>query len=292
VDEKVLNDHRLYEKNKDKKGLIEQIEFPSIQKKETAQYIFEFINFLGARSVNNSISGFSRLEEIKVHLLNQWSLLFQRLLFESRTSRKEQQRYRDFSESLSDLKAVILASVATPGLRETAKGAIQFRHLIEFVSNLRRVDSREVLSSNISWEALLQKAGIVEMMMQDDPGVRWKREVLLILDDGTFYICRYGLNVLDQMGQLWAEFVTLESKSRAAIIDALLEDGGMRRSVMLRYRPTQVADYLASSAGAGVGDRVQDAPSDAAPSNETAEPTPVQPPAPPLSGPIASDGPG
>ena len=37
VDEKVLHDHHVYERNKDKKEIIEQIEFPSIQKKDTAR---------------------------------------------------------------------------------------------------------------------------------------------------------------------------------------------------------------------------------------------------------------
>lgn len=66
VDDKVLHDHHVYERNKDKKDVIEHIEFPSIQKKETARYIFEFINFLGHRVTNNSITGFSRLEEIRL----------------------------------------------------------------------------------------------------------------------------------------------------------------------------------------------------------------------------------
>ena len=54
VDARVMHDHLFYEKNKDK-GIIESIEFPSIEKRETAIYIFEFINFLRFRSKNNSI---------------------------------------------------------------------------------------------------------------------------------------------------------------------------------------------------------------------------------------------
>jgi len=80
VDEKVLHDHHVYEKNKDKEEVIDHIEFPSIQKRETAKYIFEFINFLSHRVTNNSITGFSRLDDIRNHITAQWSQLFQRLL--------------------------------------------------------------------------------------------------------------------------------------------------------------------------------------------------------------------
>jgi len=124
VEEQVLHDHLVYEKNKDKKDVVEKIDFPSIQKKESAKYIFEFINFLSHRVTNNSITSFSRLDDIRAHLTGQWSQLFQRLILEGRTRTHEERRFRDFAEQMEDLKAVILASVATPNLREIAKGAI------------------------------------------------------------------------------------------------------------------------------------------------------------------------
>ena len=80
IDDKVMHDHHVYERNKDKADIIDQIEFPSIQKRETAKYIFEFINFLTHRVTNNSITSFTRLEEIRLHLLGKWSQLLQRLL--------------------------------------------------------------------------------------------------------------------------------------------------------------------------------------------------------------------
>lgn len=94
VDERVLHDHHVYEKNKDKKEVIDQIEFPSIQKRETAKYIFEFINFLSHRTTNNHVLPYSRLEDIRAQLTSQWSQLFQRLLVEGRTRAQESRRYR------------------------------------------------------------------------------------------------------------------------------------------------------------------------------------------------------
>src|SRR5690606_42048929 len=64
------------------------------------------------------------------------------LLSENRNRSIESRRYMDFSERLDDLKAVIMASIATPNLRDTARGAIQFRHLITFLSSLHAPNLR------------------------------------------------------------------------------------------------------------------------------------------------------
>lgn len=70
IDSKVLHDHLFYEKNKDK-GFLDSLEFPSIEKKDSAIYIFEFINFLRLRSKNNSIIEFSKLSDIEDYLRKQ-----------------------------------------------------------------------------------------------------------------------------------------------------------------------------------------------------------------------------
>lgn len=245
VDEKVMHDHQVYERNKDKADIIDQIEFPSIQKRETAKYIFEFINFLTHRASNNSITSFSRLEEIRLHLLSQWSQLFQRLLLEGRTRTHEMRRYRDFSERIEDLKAVVLASLTSPDLRTTAKGAVQYRHLISFVSELRHADPRELLVSNFSWEEMLTQARIVETRPVVDEERNFNGRVYLILDDGTFYVCRFPMRMLDDMRIEWSSFQKLEPHSREAIVDALLENRDSRRMGMLRYHHETVEEYLA-----------------------------------------------
>lgn len=248
VDDKVMHDHHVYERNKDKVDIIDQIEFPSIQKRETAKYIFEFINFLTHRVTNNSITSFTRLEEIRLHLLSQWSQLLQRLLMESRTKTKELRRYRDFSERLDDLKAVVMASLATPDLRETAKGAIQFRTLIRFVSGLRFVDNRTLLLSGSSWDQILQQARIVEVRTVNDDDRPPFANLYLVLDDKTFYNCRYPQRILDDLRLDWASFQKIEPHSREAIVDALLEDREARRMSMLRYVDKNIEEYMVSRA--------------------------------------------
>lgn len=246
VDERVLHDHHVYEKNKDKKEVIDLIEFPSIQKKEAAKYIFEFINFLSHRTTNNSVLAYGRLEDIRLHLASQWSQLFQRLLLESRTSAQEARRYRHFSERIDDLKAVVLASLATPDLRETAKGAVQFRHLIGFVSSFVSVDHRNLLLSDLSWEALLAAAGIVEIRCFEEAGRdRMVRpESYLVRADKTFYALRWPWKALDDFGLDWSAFQRLERDSRKAIVAALLEDRERRRFGPLRFIDGNIDDYL------------------------------------------------
>lgn len=236
VDEKVMHDHNLYERNKEKSHIIDQVEFPSIQKRETAKYIFEFINFLSHRVTNNSIMPFSRLEEIRSHLSSQWSQMLQRLLMETRTQTRELRRYSDFSERIEDLKAVIMASLSTANIRKTAQGAVQFRSLIGFVSALQNVDNRGLLLSNGTWDKVLREAHIVEIRSPDDS------LTCLVLEDGTFYLSRNSRSFFDKLRNDWAPFKDLDPRTREAIVDALLEVPD--RMLMLRHMDMDIETYL------------------------------------------------
>lgn len=247
IEDKVLHDHLVYEKNKSKKEIIDVIEFPSIQKKETALYIFEFINFLSHRFSNNSVIGFSSLEEIRTHLLQQWSQLFQRLLSESKTKSVEAQRIKDFSESLEDLKAVVLASLTASDHRTTAKGAVQYRQLISFAAGFVVPNIRELLLSNLSWEELLNRANIKEIRERRDDG-GFSSSCYLICNDGTFYLCRMNPQFVRDLGTRWTGFRSLEDASREAIVDALLEDQSSRRIFMLRHLNKTLDEYLSERA--------------------------------------------
>lgn len=244
VDDKVLHDHHVYEKNKDKKEIIDAIEFPSIYKKETAKYIFEFINFLTHRVKNNSITSFIRLEDIKGALISQWSQLFQRLLSENRNRAVESRRYMDFSERIEDLKAIVLASIATPNLRDTARGAIQYRHLVLFISSLNVPDHKLLLTSDMSWDDVLKHAGIVDIR-ENDTENGFRSDIFMILQDGTFYRCRYPRRFIEDIKIDWNNFVKLDKSNREAISDALLEDKETRRHPAVRYVPKNFEDYIA-----------------------------------------------
>lgn len=243
VDEKVLHDHHVYEKNKDKPSVMKEIEFPSIQKKDTAKYIFEFINFLTHRTSNNSVSSFSKLDDIKTTLVGQWSQLFQRLLSESKNSRNESKRYADFSESIEDLKAVVLASITTPNLRETARGAIQYRHLISFLNGFQAENLYDLLVSDFNWEELFEKLEISDIKeIESDKGYRPK--VYLIKNDGTFYSYRFPARILEDIKMDWISFINVDKESRKAIIEATLQDSGSRRNRDLNYISENFEEYL------------------------------------------------
>lgn len=79
----VLQDHRLYEANK-AKTFSTDIVYPSIQKQETAAYIFEFINFLRHRATGNSLFAFASLDEITRTLNKQLSALLRKALHAGR----------------------------------------------------------------------------------------------------------------------------------------------------------------------------------------------------------------
>ena len=93
IQEDVLSDHKLYEKNKDNE-IINLIKFPSIEKQETARYIFEFINAVRKRNRGNNIFPFGRINDIEEILKKQWASLFQKLLKEKIIQEKDENSER------------------------------------------------------------------------------------------------------------------------------------------------------------------------------------------------------
>ena len=83
VDTGVMNDYEFWKRNKEN-GINNKIEYPHIEKQETAKYIFNFIDYIGSLHNGNSIASFSNLDNIKNHLRKQWAALFQRFLKEQR----------------------------------------------------------------------------------------------------------------------------------------------------------------------------------------------------------------
>src|SRR5262249_18528775 len=100
VEEKVMHDQLVYQKNKE---ISDKIRFPSLEKLESARYIFEFISFLQHRNKGNAVIPFSRLEDIETHLVKQWGSLFQKLLREQRDHAHEARRMFTISEQIEDI---------------------------------------------------------------------------------------------------------------------------------------------------------------------------------------------
>lgn len=221
INEKVLHDHNVYEKNKDK-PIISEISFPSIEKPESAKYIFEFINFLRHRTENNSFCPFSKNEDIELFLKKQWSALFQRLLLEQRLKQSERRRMDYMAEQLEDLKTAIMTSITAPDLKETARGAIRYRRLVDFVKAFELEDLYQVLMSKISWEELLNKANIVSVKQIPDSRST-RNNAALILKNGTFYETRFPYGIISRLSIDWEAFVQTKEEAKKAIIDSILE---------------------------------------------------------------------
>ena len=249
IDERVWQDHATYEKNK-AKPIIDSIEFSSIEKPDTAKFVFEFINFLRHRFVGNSVTPYSKYQDIEDALRKQWSGLFQRLLAEQRLKRVETRRIDALTEQFEDLKAAILSSVGSKNEREVARGVVRYRRLFDFVRGFELPEYSFVLTGAHSWPEFFQHLGVVETrdaVLERDPRVLGPRPVsFLIRADGTFYEVRFPFR-LSELSLDWEAFVKLSPDVRSIIFDALNEMKSSPPNRYVRYVPQQLSEYLAES---------------------------------------------
>lgn len=238
VDSGIMRDHLTYEKNKSK-DIIGQIEFSSIDKPETAAYIFEFINFLRLRNENNSIFEFSRFEDIETQLKKQWSGLFQRLLSEQRLRSTDGRSIDLLSSQIADLKAAVLGSISNAELKDTAKGAIRFRSLIDFtyslVNEIAPEKYDEIIRTDKSWHEILTDLGIIKMTQPDRSRDRYLTNAILIHTDGTYYRTRMPLARLYRFAEEWDDFKELGEDAKTAIISAIIDSRNGRASQLVTH---------------------------------------------------------
>lgn len=248
----VHRDHLIYEKNKHDEEIIKKITFPSLHRNETASYIFEFINFISHRTSNNSIFSFSSIDDIRSQLRSQWAHLFQRLLQESVSRERQVHQYRAFGEQIEDLKAVILATVGTPQLRDTAKGVLRFRNLVEFLNSLKFPDKRRDILSNLEWDDLLSRADVKDIVfLPEDNFDRTDRSSLfLIKKDRTFYRMRGTPRTIEKFAEDWTEFKHLDEQARSAVYEAVVEAQEGRPALFwMRYFEHNWDEYLNNKIG-------------------------------------------
>lgn len=220
----------MYEKNKGK-SIINEIEFPAIEKAETAVFIFEFINFLRHRARGNSVFSFSKVQDIEDTLKKQWSGLFQKLLQEQRTQSTERKRIDNLSEQFADLKTAILTSIGSSNERDVARGVVRYRRLLDFVRSLGLKDTKFVFKNKPTWEELLHEGDVVEMLdISDNPEFQMQRRsmgprggIYLIKSDRTYYEMRMSSDLFHNLSLEWESFVELADDTREIIYDALSE---------------------------------------------------------------------
>ena len=240
VDEKVMHDHFVYQKNKD---IADKIKFPSIEKPESARYIFEFISFLLQRNKGNSVIPFGRIEDIENHLLKQWGALFQKLLKEQRDQVQETRKLFTISEQIEDIKTAIISTIGNAQSRDVARSVIKYRRLSDFLSGLSFPDFTIVTEGLCGFEELLETAGVIKVRDIPDRQTSFGR-VALIKTDGTFYEMRMSQEFLSRIAIDWASFSTLSPEVRKIVFEAISDMGRMGPG-LLRYRQEQFDDYFA-----------------------------------------------
>ncbi len=237
IDCKVIADHYLYERNKDKE-FINEIDFPSIDRKDTAVYIFKFINYLRLRHHNNSIFEFSKISDIQNILRKQWSSQLQRLLQEDRNRTSNAKQNDRFLESLQEIKSLILSTINTESGKEIGKGVLNFRSLIRFCLSMNVPDVRDLVMSDLSWGDLMKKFGIIRVTMLSHRG---RREEIFVKEDETIYINR-GVSS-EIYTSKWDQFKVLKKEVKESVFDSIAESE-QHFLLPLRYRPVKFDDYI------------------------------------------------
>ncbi|MDO6685891.1 MULTISPECIES: DUF4062 domain-containing protein [unclassified Agarivorans] len=111
VKEDVLADHHVYQKNKGKRH-SKNIEYPSMEKQEYAENIFDFIDTVRSPSKNNGFFGFKFARDLHDSLRKQWSGMF----FDFLSQRNVSNQLKTTNESVSNL------SIASKKIEELIKG--------------------------------------------------------------------------------------------------------------------------------------------------------------------------
>lgn len=239
----VLKDHHVYERNKTNVEIIDKIDFPSIEKKETAKYIFEFINYIRGRSANNSLYSFENVEDIRNCLRGQWAQLFQKLLKERLNNEKARRELRTVSAQIDDLKAALITSIGNDQLKETAKGALQFRRLIDFLTAVLPPTEHGLILSDSDWIDLMTRAGVDHLITHAFNGSS-RPEAVMIKYDKKFLRFRGTIRMFQKIVSDWDDFKVLPDATREAVFKALKEASDTRPGMVIRQYDVEWGEYL------------------------------------------------
>ncbi len=251
VEKKVYYEHEVYEKNKNNTEIIKNIVFPAIDKQETAQYIFGFLNYIRLRSTGNYFFQFERLQDIQEVLKKQWSAYFQRLLIEQRSHNEEIKQIEHLNEQFESLKTAIISTIDSVDQREVANGIVRYRKMAEFLFGIK-CEHKFLCSYNGSFNDLLQKQKIINVIdlesgeLSEIFTTQRNRMVLpktlFVLDNNTFFETKLHKDFLYDIETDWSTFKEIKSKSREYILDALREL--TRPNMLIRYRQESIDEYI------------------------------------------------
>ena len=244
IEKRIWHYHALYEKNKTA-DIIDKIVFPSIEKQETAKYIFDFINFVRLRSKGNDVFTFEKGQDIEETLKKQWSGLFQRLLQEQRFNENDRKRIDALGEQFEDLKTAILSSIENVDQRKTARSIVKFRRLSEVLIGLG-YNIELLQSADCSFQQLLEQYGINKVVDIRELEIVRERymtpRVFLIKEDSTFFEVRMVKNAFLGLETEWETFKQTEVNIKRIALEALAEM--FRPSSLVRYHNEHIQEYM------------------------------------------------
>lgn len=244
IDSGVYHDHLVYEKNKDNATVI----YPSIEKQETANYIFDFINYIRKKESGNYIFEFKNIQDIEVVLKKQWAGYFQRLIHEQRYQLMEQKRTNQLNEQFEDLKAAVLTSIENNDRREVANGVIKFRRLAELFYCLE-IRPDYYLDSEDSFDELLSKHSIANIVnSRDYETAETNRNsyipnrTYLVKENNTYYESRYPKDIIYGLSLDWENFKSLQKNSKQLILETLFDNQMFGRGI--RYVNNDIKNVI------------------------------------------------
>lgn len=242
--EQVLNDHLFYEKNKKEKTLLlKKVKFPSGIKNEHASFIFEFINFMRARSENNAYMKFGKIEDIENCLKKQWSGLFQSLLEQTRKEKEHFTQTQILSSQIEDLKAILMSTVQAGDMKDAAKGVSKYRVLVSIIDGISQYN--DIVFEEIDWKELLKRCEIVSVVSIPSHRMLYK-EIAFVKKDNSFYIVRPFGYEEGRLKKLWEDFFKLKKVIKVAIVDAVRDMG----REYTRFRNEDFDEFLKERLGA------------------------------------------
>ena len=218
VDEKVRHEHLIYTKNK---AIVDTMTFPSIDKQESAKYIFNFIDFLSHRVNNNNIMTYSKLEDIEKQLKKQWGGYFQRLLKEQTSSEFENKNFNSLSDQINDIKVALLSTLSNDEAKIIARGTIKYRRLLDIITTLN-ITKPFALNPKLSFLQLLKNVNIKSLLVIEEKR-NMRNNFILIKKDKKVLQSRYSLNMLIDIQKDWSDFIELKKEHREVIYDTLLD---------------------------------------------------------------------
>ena len=248
IERNVYANHLVYEKNKNNPNL-KDIVFPAIEKRESAEYIFAFIDFIRYQSKGNSIYPFDKIQDIENVLKKQWASYFQKMLAEQKFRNLEDKRMDLLSNQFEDLKEAILSSIDNDNRKEIARGVVRYRRLVEFLIALK-FEMSSLVHFEGTLQELLNSIGIEKIM--DAKALDLSREsrvfgkTILIKNDRSFFDCRVPIDLIKDLNYEWDSFKALSEKTKNIILETLY-DTHRSSWYVIRYHSTPIDQFLIQS---------------------------------------------